>query len=72
MTDHEPEPELLGAEAAKTAADETVEAIEEAAATNDDPEVADKLDEAAVRAHTASGRIGWLRSLLSRRYRARR
>jgi hypothetical protein len=69
MANDETPPELLGADAAKTAADETVEAIEEAASKNDDPAVADILDEAAVKADTASGRIGWLRNLLRRRRR---
>lgn len=63
---HETEPELLGAEAAKAAADQTLEAIDQAAKVNRDPEVAEILDEAASKADTTSGRVGWLRSLLRR------
>jgi hypothetical protein len=72
MTSEEPTAELLGADAAKAAADKALEAIEEAAARNADPVVADKLDEAAAKADTASGRIGWLRALLRRRFGTRR
>lgn len=72
MTSEEPTAELLGADAAKAAADEALEAIEEAAANNADPVVANKLDEAAAKADTASGRIGWLRALLRRRFGTRR
>jgi hypothetical protein len=72
MTSHPPDPELLGADAAKAAADQTLEAIEQAAAENEDPAVAEKLDEAAAKADTASGRVGWLRALLRRQFGARR
>jgi hypothetical protein len=66
-----PEPrehtEVVGADAAHAATVETVEAIEEAAKVNDDPAVAEALDDAAVKADAASTRTGWLRRLLHRR-----
>ena len=58
--------ELLGADAAQAAADETVAAIEEAAEKNQDPAVAEMLDVAVAKADTTSSRVGWLRSLLHR------
>jgi hypothetical protein len=64
--------EVAGADAAHAAAIETSEAIEEAAKVNDDPEVADVLDDAAVKADQASSRVGWLRGLLRRRFGTRR
>ncbi|MGZ8582168.1 MAG: hypothetical protein ACXWXB_07320 [Actinomycetota bacterium] len=60
--------ELVGADAAHAAAIETAEAIEEAAKVNDDPEVAEVLDDAAVKADQGSSRAGWLRGLLHRRF----
>jgi hypothetical protein len=60
--------ELDGANAAHAASIETAEAIEEAAKVNDDPEVAEALDDAAVKADQASTRVGWLRGLLHRRF----
>jgi hypothetical protein len=59
--------EVVGADAAHAATVETVEAIEEAAKVNDDPAVAEALDDAAVKADLASTRTGWLRRLLQRR-----
>jgi hypothetical protein len=59
--------EVLGADAAHEASMDTVEAIDEAAKANDDPVVAEALDEAALKADQASSRMGWLRSLLHRR-----
>jgi len=60
--------ELAGADAAHAASMETAEAIEEAANVNDDPDVAEVLDDAAVKAEVASGRVGWLRGFLHRRF----
>jgi hypothetical protein len=60
--------EIIGADAAHAATVETVEAIEEAAVVNDDPAVAEILDEAALKADQASTRTGWLRRLLHRRH----
>jgi hypothetical protein len=60
--------EIIGADAAHAAAVETVEAIEEAAVVNDDPAVAEILDQAALKADQASTRTGWLRRLLHRRH----
>lgn len=59
--------EVAGADAAHAASIETAEAIEEAAKVNDDPKVAEVLDDAAVKADQASTRVGWLRGLLHRR-----
>ena len=60
--------ELAGADAAHAASMETAEAIEEAAKVNDDPDVAEVLDDAAVKADLASSRVGWLRGFLHRRF----
>jgi len=60
--------ELAGADAAHAASIETAEAIEEAVKVNDDPEVAEVLDDAALKADQASSRVGWLRGLLRRRF----
>ena len=51
---------------------QTAEAIEQAAKVNDDPQVAEVLDDAAVKADQASSRVGWLRGLLHRRFGTRR
>jgi hypothetical protein len=64
--------EIAGADAAHAASIETAEAIEQAANANDDPEVAEVLDDAAVKADQASSRVGWLRGLLRRRFGTRR
>ena len=63
MRDIEP-----AADAASASAERTVEAIEEAAAKNDDPEVAEILVEAAVCADTTAIRVGWLRQVLRRAF----
>jgi hypothetical protein len=60
--------ELVVADAAEAASEETADAIEEAAERNDDPEVADALDDAAVKADKTTSRVGWLRRLLHRRF----
>jgi hypothetical protein len=67
MTNDEATTEIVGADAAHAATVETAEAIEEAAKVNDDPAVAEVLDDAAVKADLASTRTGWLRRLLHRR-----
>lgn len=67
MPNEEVSTEIAGADAAHAASVETVEAIEEAAKVNDDPAVAEALDDAAVKADMASTRSGWLRRLLHRR-----
>ncbi len=54
------------ADAAVTAADETVEAIDAAAQENRDPVVAKALDDAALKADKAASRVGWLRALVRR------
>ncbi|MDH4112174.1 MAG: hypothetical protein OEV60_05730 [Actinomycetota bacterium] len=60
-------PEILGADAAHAATEATVDAIDEAAKVNDDPEVAEALEEASVQADQAASRTGWLRRMLHRR-----
>jgi len=54
------------ADAAVTAADETVEAIDAAAQENRDPVVAKALDDAALKADKTASRVGWLRALVHR------
>jgi hypothetical protein len=54
------------ADAAQAAADETVEAIDDAAKVNNDPVVARALDDAALKADKTSGRVGWLRTFVGR------
>jgi hypothetical protein len=63
------EREVLGADSAHAATIETAEAIEEAAKANEDPEVAEVLEDAAVKADQATSRTGWLRRLIHRRSR---
>ena len=58
------EPVIQVAEAAHSSSTGAVEAIEEASSLNDDPQVADALDEAALRANITVGRLDWLRSRL--------
>jgi hypothetical protein len=54
------------AAAADEAASQTVAAIETATELNDDPVVADALDDAAMNAVTTSGRVGWLSGMVGR------
>ena len=54
------------AQAAQASADETVEAIDAAAAVNDDPDVARALQDAALKADKTVSRVGWLRGFISR------
>ena len=56
---------LIG-DAADVASRETAQAIEEAAKINEDPAVAEVLDDAAVKADQTVARVGWLRSFLHR------
>ena len=67
MPNEDASTETHGADAAHAATVETAEAIEEAAKVNDDPEVAEVLDDATVKADVASTRTGWLSRLLHRR-----
>jgi hypothetical protein len=60
------EPEVIVADAAHASSDATVDAIEEAARVNEDPVVAEALDEAALNATTTQSRIGWLRDRVRR------
>jgi hypothetical protein len=64
-----PNAEILGVDGAHAAAEDTVIAIEAAATQNQDPVVAEILDEAALAADTSSSRVGWLRSALRARFR---
>lgn len=59
----------IGADAALAATERTADAIERAAERNDDPAVAEALDEAATHAETATTRVGWLRSVIHRVFR---
>jgi hypothetical protein len=59
-------PEHAVAEAASSAAEETVEAIDAAAQENRDPVVARALDDAAMKADKTVSRVGWLRALVHR------
>lgn len=54
------------AEAAVGSAEATSDAIRQAADVNEDPAVAEVLQEAAVHAETTVGRVGWLRSFIRR------
>ena len=58
----------LAADAASASAERTIEAIDDAAAKNDDPEVARILDEAALSADTTASRVSWLRHVLRRAF----
>ena len=65
MPTDEDRPRLV-ADAAVASSSETTEAIDRAAAKNDDPEVAEALDEASVAAELTASRVGWLRGLVHR------
>ena len=54
------------AEAGLASSQETVAKVELAAEMNEDPAVADVLEEAAVAADSTASRVGWLRSALKR------
>jgi hypothetical protein len=54
------------ADAAAVSADESAAAIERAAAVNEDPEVGEILDHAAMAAEQTVSRVGWLRGFLHR------
>jgi len=56
----------LVAGAAEASSVETAAAIDRAAEKNDDPEVAEVLDEASIAAEQTVGRVGWLRSVVHR------
>ena len=62
----QPEPEVVVAEAARASSEATVEAIEEAAKVNEDPVVADALEDAALKATTTHSRLQWLRDRVLR------
>ncbi len=59
-------PEELVAEATEASAKDTARAINEAAELNEDPVVAEALDDAALKAHTTTHRAGWLHAFLGR------
>jgi hypothetical protein len=56
----------LVAGAAEASSVETAQAIHEAAARNEDPQVAETLDRAANAAEQTVGRVGWLRGVIDR------
>lgn len=62
----EPQQAHTVAAAADEAASQTVAAIETATELNDDPVVADALDDAAMNAVATSARVGWLRGMVGR------
>ena len=63
-TDEAPAPLIAGAAAASSA--ETADAIDRAAAKNEDPEVAAILDDAALNADKTVSRVSWLRRIVDR------
>ena len=56
----------LIAGSAEASSVETAAAIDQAAEKNDDPEVAEILDDAALAAQQTVSRVGWLRGTLNR------
>jgi hypothetical protein len=64
-TENEPTPEIVS-EAAADSAEATAAAIDHAVDLNDDPHVAQALDEASASAHATVGRVSWLRSFVRR------
>lgn len=69
MSDDEAHVAGIGADAALAATEKTAHAIERAVQSNDDPNVAEALDEAATHAETATARVGWLRGAIHRAFR---
>jgi hypothetical protein len=66
VSDDEAHVAAIGADAALAATEETADPIERAAEQNNDPIVAEALNEAATHAETAASRIGWLRGVIRR------
>ena len=56
----------VAAEASLTSSEETVAKVEEAVEMNEDPAVAEVLEDAAIAADATAARVGWLRSHLKR------
>ena len=56
----------MATEASLTSSEETVAKIEMASGMNQDPGVAEVLEDAAVSADATATRVGWLRSLVRR------
>ena len=56
----------MATEASLTSSEETVAKIEIATELNEDPAVAEVLEDAAVAADTTATRVGWLRSIVKR------
>jgi hypothetical protein len=63
------ETEVLVADAASSSASTAAEAVQRAVEMNDDPDVADVLEEAAVETQTTVGRLEWLKRRLRGRWR---
>jgi hypothetical protein len=63
-----PDPSVV-ADATAASADATVEAVDRAAEANQDPEVAEILQDASLKANTTASRAGWLRSWFARLFR---
>ena len=53
----------VAAEASLTSSEETVAKVELAVEMNEDPAVAEVLEDAAIAAYATVSRVGWLRSL---------
>ena len=58
--------EQVVADAAAAASTETADAIARAAEENDDPQVAEHLEDAAMAADKTVARVGWLRGMIRR------
>jgi hypothetical protein len=56
----------LVADGAAAASAETLDAVERAAEVNEDPAVAEILEDASIAADTTVARVGWVRALLHR------
>ena len=64
-TSHDPLPALIG-DAAAASSVETAAAIDAAADINDDPQVAQVLDHAAIAADETVSRVSWIQRFLHR------
>jgi hypothetical protein len=61
----------LVADGAAAASAETVDAIERAEEKNEDPEVAEALEDASIAADTTLTRVGWIQSFVHRLFGAK-
>jgi hypothetical protein len=56
----------VASDASLASSEETVDKVETAAEMNEDPALAEVLEDAAIAADATATRVGWLRSLLKR------